>query len=351
MNFTFQFPVVKGTQAGRAFYIAMVPLKMLKKIFSDDDEYVPPEFRAQRKLNLSRVPVISKYILSNRDSYVFSALAASIDGEFQFIPSINPDIGVLEISIEAKILINDGQHRKAAILKALEEDETLADETIPVVLFADLGLIRSQQMFTDLNKHAVKTSNSIAELYDSRDDLAVTTRELVFNNPFLNQYTDKEKDNLGKYSSHLFTLSAFYKANKRIFSGTKSQDPEFLVRYWSCIIKHMLPWQELLNREITKRDLRENYIATQNVLIYALGRLGNYFYTHPEIQFEEVLVELEKINWRRNSICWVGRAIKNGKMITNDTAIILTCNLVKNTLGIELDDVELEREQEFTKRS
>jgi DGQHR domain-containing protein len=99
---------------------------------------------------------------------VFSALAASIDGYFKFCPSEFPDVGVLEISMDAKILINDGQHRKAAILEAISEDESLLNETISVVFFEDQGLARSQQMFTDLNKHAVKTSNSIAELYDSR---------------------------------------------------------------------------------------------------------------------------------------------------------------------------------------
>lgn len=77
-------------------------------------------------------------------------------------------------------------------------------------------MARSQQMFTDLNKHAVKTSNSIAELYDSRDQLAVVTRNVISKIKFLNAYTDKEKDILGKYSSNLFTLSTFYNANKRI---------------------------------------------------------------------------------------------------------------------------------------
>jgi len=101
-------------------------------------------------------------------------------------------------------------------LSALEEDETLADETISVVFFEDKGLDRSQQIFTDLNKHAVKTSNSIAELYDSRDELAVITRNVIAKIDFLNQYTDKEKDNLGKYSSNLFTLNTFYTANKRM---------------------------------------------------------------------------------------------------------------------------------------
>lgn len=116
--------------------------------------------------------------------------------------------------MDAVFLINDGQHRKAAILEALSNDESLGDETISVVFFEDKGLERSQQIFTDLNKHAVKTSNSIAELYDSRDDLAVITREVISKVPFINTYTDKEKDILGKYSSNLFTLNTFYSANK-----------------------------------------------------------------------------------------------------------------------------------------
>ena len=167
MDFVYRFPAVKGVQATREYYIAMVPLKMIPKLFPEDEEYVPPEYRAQRKLNTTRIPVISKYILDNRNTYVFSALAASIDGEFRFCLSEQVNLGILEISMDAKLLINDGQHRKAAILEAIKEDESLLNETISVVFFQDQGLARSQQMFTDLNKHAVKTSNSIAELYDS----------------------------------------------------------------------------------------------------------------------------------------------------------------------------------------
>lgn len=71
MAYVYSFPVVKGVQANREYYIAMVPLKMLSKLFPPDEEYVPPEYRAQRKLNAARIPVISKYILQNRDNYVF----------------------------------------------------------------------------------------------------------------------------------------------------------------------------------------------------------------------------------------------------------------------------------------
>ena len=280
MNFCYKFPVVKGIQAGREYFIAMVPLKMLGRLFPADEEYVLPEYRAQRKLNESRIPEIKRYIINNPDSYVFSALAASIDGEFRYISSDNPDTGVLEVNMDAKFLINDGQHRKAAILAAIEENENLGEETISVVFYEDRGLSRSQQMFTDLNKHAVKTSNSIAELYDSRDPLAVTTRLVISSIPFLNEYVDKEKDNLGKFSSALFTLNTFYTANKRILRRNEcnKQFEKFLIDFWGTIVDNMSPWNDIKNKEISKRELREHYIATQAVVIQAFGRIGAYLF-------------------------------------------------------------------------
>ena len=353
MDFVYRFPVVKGIQAKREYYIAMIPLKMIPKLFPQDGEYVPPEYRAQRKLNETRIPVISKYILCNRENYVFSALAASIDGDFKFCPSEYPDVGVLEISMDAKLLINDGQHRKAAILEAISEDETLLNDTISVVFFEDQGLERSQQMFTDLNKHAVKTSNSIAELYDSRDPLAVVNRNVISKIKFLNAFTDKEKDILGKYSSNLFTLSTFYNANKRIIR-TAEVTPEvesFLYKYWNCICKNILPWQDLSNRQISKVDLRENYIVTQAVIIQVLGRLGNFFFLNPDYPFEKTLRKLKEVNWRRDCGDWAMRTIRaNGRMINNEEAITLTCNVLKRYLGIPLDEFEQAKETAFLDR-
>lgn len=353
MEFSYRFPVVRGIQAKKEYYSAMVPLRMLEKLFPNDEEYVLPEYRAQRKLNENRIPIISQYILKNRDNYVFSALSASIDGEFEFHPAYNNEnYGILEVSLDAKFLINDGQHRRAAIIEALKEDESLENETISVVFFEDNGLARSQQMFTDLNKHAVKTSNSIAELYDSRDDLAVVTRRVISNVSFLDKYTDKEKDILGKYSATLFTLNTIYTANKRVIRKKSSslESEAFLIEYWNIIADHMLLWHELENRGITKIDLREHYLVTQSVIIQALGRLGNYFYEHPEIDMNEVLSGIETIDWSRSSVLWKQRVIKsNGRMINNETAIILACNKIKMELGIELDREEQQREDSLKK--
>ncbi len=351
MDYAYRFPVVKGKQAGKEYYIAMVPLKMLPKLFPCEDDYVLPEYRAQRKLNETRIPVISKYITENRDSYVFSALAASIDGEFEFYEGKDHiGTGVLEVSMDARFLINDGQHRKAAILHALNEDPSLGTETISVVFYEDFGLSQSQQIFTDLNKHAVKTSNSIAELYDSRDLLAVLNRNIVSKVKFLNDYTDKEKDILGKFSSNLFTLNTFYMANKKILGSVEITDEaeEFLCEYWNLIADNVVQWNELLEHKISKVDLRENYIITQGVVIQAFGIIGSYFNQHKELNMKEHLGRLSKINWKRNASQWKLRVIRaDGKILTSNKAINLTANQIKKEIGLELSEEESHREKQF----
>ena len=80
MRFSYKFPVVKGIQAGRTYFIAMVPLETLGKLFPTEDEYVLPEYRAQRKLNEARIPEIKRYIIDNPDNYVFSAWQHQLKG-------------------------------------------------------------------------------------------------------------------------------------------------------------------------------------------------------------------------------------------------------------------------------
>lgn len=355
MEFTYKFSAVKGIQAKQEYYIAMVPLKYLGTLFRFDSDIPQPEFRSQRRINEFRIPEIKSYILNNRNNYVFSALAASIDGDFKFLPiDGNDNIGILEVVMNAKFLINDGQHRLAAINEALLEDETLKDETISIVFYKDEGLKKSQQMFTDLNKHAVKTSNSLSTLYDTRDKLAVITKEVVNNVEFFNLYTDKEKDNLGKNSSKLFTLNNIYKANHRILKtkNYKKTDEKFLITFWNEVSNNITEWQELLNKAITKKELREDYIITLAVTLNAFGKLGSYFYENQNVDMASVLTSLSKVNWSRN--CkenWLGRTIgADGKVKNNEEAIFLTYIKIKECLNIPITKEEKGKEKQIIKK-
>lgn len=353
MNFAYRFPAVKGMQAGREYYISMVPMKLLPKLFPTEEEIVAPEFRAQRRINEVRIPEIKKYILDNRSTYVFSALSASIDGKYSFISQSESDVGILEIDMEAIFLINDGQHRKAAIEAALIEDSTLGNETISIVFFADEGLSRSQQMFTDLNKHAVKTSNSLSTLYDGRDEIAVATKKVIDVIPFFKKFTDKERDILGKNSSNLFTLNMIYKANQRIIHGEKctKEDSDFLIKYWSNVANNIIEWREVFDRTLTKKALRENYIVTLAITISAFGRLGRYFYEHRLYEIDTYLHKLQDIDWLRSNTMWIGRALReNGKIQNSEESISLTCSLIKMQIGLPLTKEEALKEKQLSEK-
>ena len=348
----YRFPAMRGIQANSEYFVCMIPLVVLSKIFIEDSSDVLPEFRAQRKLNEQRIPEIRDYIINNRDSYVFSALAASVDGEIAFFPTRESgNIGELEVDMTATFLINDGQHRKAAIIEAIEFDESLKDETIALVLYRDKGLARSQQMFTDLNKHAVNTSKSLNTLYDSKDPMAVMTKQVVAQVPFLRKYTDKEKDNLANYAAKLFTLNVFYDVNKRIIKNPVDIEEEtrFLVDFWTTIVVNMRDWNDMDKGELSKKELREAYISLRGITLHAFGKLGAYFFSHPQYDIHKYLTGLSKIDWSRSNLeCWENRAITDkGRINRNEKGIFLTYIQIKRLLNLEIDSEEAAREKQL----
>src|SRR5689334_1259724 len=148
--FEYVFPAIRGVQAQREYYVSMCPLRLIPKLFVFDDEELLPELRAQRTLNRSRVPEIARYIINNPSNYTFSAITASIDANVRFEPigagAEGKRVGLLKVPMSARFIINDGQHRRAAIETALREKPDFGDESIAVVFFLDIGLERCQQM-------------------------------------------------------------------------------------------------------------------------------------------------------------------------------------------------------------
>jgi DNA sulfur modification protein DndB len=99
-------------------------------------------------------------------------------------------VGQLRIPMKARFVINDGQHRRAAIEQALRQNPDLGDETIAVVFFLDVGLKRCQQMFSDLNRYAVRPSTSLNILYDHRDRYADFAKSLLQKVPVFTDLTE-----------------------------------------------------------------------------------------------------------------------------------------------------------------
>lgn len=356
MNFSYTFPALRGIQAGREFYTVMCPLRLISKIFLFDEEEIPVEHRAQRLMNKSRIPEITNYILENPKDYIFSSLTASVDGEIKFKAHSEQlkDIGYLSISLDSKFLINDGQHRRAAIEEALKISPELGDETISVVFFHDLGLTRSQQMFSDLNRHAVNTTSSIGILYDHRDQLSLITKALITEIPLLERYTDKEKVSLSKNSPKLFALNHIFNTNCKLLGKRKGQfisdqERQFLFDFWRLLSSSIIEWQDVFNKHTSPRDLRINSIVGHGVFLEALGLVGNYLYFYFPDDWKSYIEKLKNIDWSRdNKKDWQGRAYgQTGRINKTNETVQLTANLIKIKLSLPLTEHEQKLEDKI----
>lgn len=352
-GFEYQFPAIRGIQAGREFYVSMCPMRLLPKIFLFDEEELVPELRAQRLINKSRLPDLTRYIVQNPDSYVFSAITVSIDAEVRF-NSISEEgeasrIGMLHVPMSARFIINDGQHRRAAMERALREKPEVGDESIAVVFFLDVGLKRCQQMFADLNRYAIRPSKSLSILYDHRDHTAMLTKALIAKSPMFRDLVELEKTSLSTRSRRLFTLSALYHATTELLMDWNEGDPqecaESALSYWEAVASEIGEWQQVRLGESSAGEVRMDYIHTHGVVLQALGRVGNSLMCKHPKQWREKIKGLAKVDWRRaNSSLWEGRALSGGRLSKAGQSVALTTNAIKTHLGLSLTSEEQEIE-------
>jgi DNA sulfur modification protein DndB len=353
-DFEYTFPAIRGIQAGREYYVTMCPLRLIPRLFVFEDAEMAPELRAQRNLNRARIPEIAKYIVDNADSYVFSALTASVDADIRFDAYGDQGtvrrVGTLAIPMSARFVINDGQHRRAAIQRALEERPELGDESIAIVLYLDLGLARCQQMFADLNRHAIRPAKSLGVLYDHRDAMSAVTRLMVMKLPMLRDLTETEGSGMSVRSRKMFTLSSFYTANKALLEGADELPLERQVdaaaEYWNVVTRQFPEWGMVYDGVLAACAVRREYIHTHAIVLHALGKVGNSiagpgFDPARSGGWERKLRKLSSLDWRRSvGGVWEGRATTGGVVCKSSAHVLLTTAAIRTALGLPLSPAE-----------
>jgi len=349
-GYGYSFPALRGTQAGHEYYVAMCPLSVLPKLFVFDEAGIPAELRAQRQLNHARIPEITRYILENRGDYAFSAITASLDSEVRFeaMPESEggSSIGRLYIPMTAKFIINDGQHRRAAIEKALETQPELGSETIAVVFYTDVGLKRTQQLFADLNKHAIRPTKSLGILYDYRDPLARLACDLSVKVQFFKGMVETEKTTISNRSIKLFTLNGIYEATGALLGKHKESsitetEAKLAYQFWVTLGRAMPEWQLAAERKVSSAELRQQFVHVHSVALHAIGIAGLSLIKQRPKDWQTHLLKLRLVDWHRTSEVWEGKAILNGQMSKARQNVHLTAIYLMEFLGLKVDKPSL----------
>lgn len=344
-QFTYTFPAVAGTQAGRAYYVAQVPLGALVRLFRfDEEDVVPAHLRAQRILNERRGEAIGQYMVENSSDYVLPAITASVSAEMAFeavdVTGAAGSVGLLHIPMEATLLINDGQHRRRGIELAIKERPALAKETIAVTIYYDQGLERSQQMFADINGKQVKPSSAINALYDRRNPFNTWVLDVIGKLPGISTRIDMENSSVAAKSHKLWSLVAFKKSLSLLTGVTEKSIGElepaklneitaFVLRFFEECADRIPSWRQMVTGRISAFEVREQFVIGHAVWLEGLvvfaryAMFTGYLYDHgrtdegvikPELALWERLEALSKVDERKVSRMWDKRCVVLGKM-------------------------------------
>ena len=356
-GFKNSFPAIRGIQAGGECFTTMCPMRLVSRLFVFDDEQIQPELRAQRTLNRKRIPEMANYLIENPGSYVFSAITATVDSSVRFEPVWNSDsptnIGTLHIPMDATLLINDGQHRRAAIEEALKERPELGDEHISVLFFVDKGLKRSQQMFADLNRHAIRPNDSLSTLYDQRDSTSELARYVVMTVDGFNGMTELEKSSVSNRSFRLFTLSGIKHACRALLRKGRQDDisneeMQFASTFWSEVVHNIPDWNLAKQRKLASGDIRQNFVHAHGVALHAIGIVGAHLVASHPTEWKPYLKKLSTIDWSRSNPLWENRAMVHGRISKARSNVQLTANAIKMHLGLPLTASDQELEQQVS---
>lgn len=339
---TLTFPAMHGVIGKRDYYVAIMKLALIPKLFKFRDwAELPPEQRAQRVIQKNRIPEITQYILDNEDGYLFSSLTASFNCEPAFTPvQGHTDLGILQMPFEADLVINDGQHRRAAIEEALKENPALGQESISVVLFPWEDLDRVQQMFSDLNRTARTTSKSLNILYNHRDLLSQVALTVVERLPVFSRFVDKDRVSLPLRSPKLFTLGAIYDGTTALLDGVTQNDYEQklaqALEFWETVAKNMPLWEQVEVGDLKPSELRQEHICTHAVILWALGSMGRTLLSEHPDDWRKQLATLKAIDWRRTNRDWQGVAMSGADVVNRRQSRMDSASFLKRKLGLPL---------------
>ena len=351
---TFQVPATRGRMGTTDYYTATLPFGAVAKLFTFDPDKMMEltvEERTQRELKRKRVPEIASYILDHED-YIFSAITVSVDSPVEFTPvAEGADVGTLVLPLEAKYVINDGQHRVAGIEEALKQDPELANDTISVVVLPDGGLERSQQIFSDLNRTVHRTSKSLDILFDHRLPINRITMDCLQEVPLFEGRIDKERVSLSVRSPKFATLSGLQQANVQLLGNLPEKLPQadvddmraLAVDYWTHLTDLVAPWQAILYGDTKPPEARQLYVSSYALSLWALGSAGaaaRAAHNGAAGRWTDILDGLRHVDWKKSNSDWQGICMIGTEVVTRVPTRRATANYIKWKLGLEAERPE-----------
>jgi DNA sulfur modification protein DndB len=152
-----------------------------------------------------------------------------------------------------------------------------------------------------------------------------------------------ERSSLSNRSSKMFTLSAIHQATAALLRQqpevVDGQEERLILEFWDIVGKLIRHWG-FVSEQHTASDLRRDYVHVHAVALHALGTVGGELMARHPTDWQPRLRRLQGLDWRRDNRLWSGRALRNGKISKAGPSLVLTANVLRDRVGLELGATE-----------
>lgn len=229
-----KLPAIRSKMGIWVYYISSLSFSQVKNYVSPiNDELHKSEMLSQmiQRSITENYKSIAHYLTSQEERFFNALILAVYDGEPRWNEiriedengQDNYDLGVLTLSGQEKIFPVDGQHRVAGIKEALELNQDIGEERVPVIFIGhskdEMGMQRTRRMFSTLNRYAKPVSMRDIIALDEDDVIAIASRNIIDqsnlfeDDRILDSKTKAIPDNNERA---LTTIITYYECNKEL---------------------------------------------------------------------------------------------------------------------------------------
>ena len=227
--------------------------------------------------------------------------------------------------------------------------DTHGTNFVTVEIHTQLDLSQLPQLGEANQRSASRTSHTKRSILDDRGEWMAVTRQTIDEVEVFTGRVDMTKTALSNRSRNLFTFSAIHQANIHLLGDRKQlsveERGETAVQFWNTVAANMPDWQAAYAEKILPADYRSEFVCAHGIALAGLARAGRSLLVEFPKTWPAKLKKLRTLNWRRsNTTTWEGRAMIAGRLSKSSTCVVLTGNVLKQTLGLSLNEHESEVE-------
>lgn len=313
--------------------------------------------------------IIANYLKDNFDKkYIIPPLTLNIQQPvnlytFNYASEFLP--GFLVIPATAKLAITDGQHRRSAIITALEEldndaQEEFSRDAVAVMISCETDVSQIHQDFADCSK-TKPLPPSLLAVYDLRNPANRLVADLEQSCLLFKDRIDSTSKTLSKKSTYLFLANQIRQLVKELLVGSyATADPQFekralellhpeshyseaVTRYSEYInfLTGAIPvWKEVsvtrpgIEASLIPAKRAEGWVCLTATGLNLIGRVGHLMIRERVPNWREYAAKLAELDWRKSSELWQGNIIKGDKVMTQQVPLREAYEKVAELIGL-----------------